>query len=682
MWVGEGMDAMGSLTRDDLEALFTKSRVGFWKLEICEGASPRLYADDTMCELIGVPADAAPEECYVALHAGIHPDERELFKDYVTGLVIGGSEIIYRFVHPIEGVMTVRCSGTRMDSAPGMISLVGCHQPLTGISRLESGKLSEIDLSKANHHLVHERTLVEGYYKELLDIAGCGILSYTLPGHQVILMNAEARRMYGVEDVPDMQSHLAEIFSRVDYPDANAVEQLKALRSKDGSHDYRFSIRNARGQLVEAIARTQIVVTPEGERAIVTTFADISENVVLREGMEQARRAGAAKMDFLRRMSHDIRTPINGILGMIEIAEHSDGDFAKIEECHRKAREASGYLLDLVNSILDMSKLESGNVTLGHEPFDLLETIDEVGNITRMNAEENAISVAVDSSGVAHRHLLGSPLHLRQVLLNITGNAVKYTRPNGSIELACREVAAEGGSALFEIVCSDNGYGMSEEFRAHAFDPFAQESERVCNTEKGTGLGLPIVKQLVELMGGSIELESKEDVGTTFAIRLPFEVDADFAEQVRDLDLDNGLSVEGLRVLVVDDNDLNREIATFMLERSGIVVSEADNGAEAVERFAASEPGEFGLVLMDVMMPVLDGLEATRAIRALDRPDACSVPIIAMTANAFRDDVARSIEAGMNAHLSKPIDKHELIAAIANWAGRARIAAGACGGCR
>lgn len=376
---------------------------------------------------------------------------------------------------------------------------------------------------------------------------------------------------------------------------------------------------------------------------------------------EEAQRANMAKTDFLRRMSHDIRTPINGIRGIISIANHHPDDIKKQKEYRDKIMEASGYLLDLVNNILDMNKLESGDIMLEYKPFDLMEVFRESNTIIQMQSEVNNIPLIVNNYEIQHTHLLGSPLHIKQILQNIVGNAIKYNRPGGSVTVSCTELFCENGKATYKMICTDTGYGMSDEFQKHAFEPFAQETKDARTTYMGTGLGLCIAKQFVELMGGTISLESKQNVGTTFTIILSFDIDSHYLEASEEKQNVTDISLEGIHALLVEDNDLNMEIAKFILEKNGIVVTTAWNGQEAVEVFKASRKNQFDVILMDVMMPVMDGLEATRMIRGLEREDAATIPVIAITANAFLDDMQQSKDAGMNAHLSKPLQEQEML---------------------
>ena len=387
----------------------------------------------------------------------------------------------------------------------------------------------------------------------------------------------------------------------------------------------------------------------------------------LKEAARRAESANRAKTQFLQRMSHDIRTPINGIQGMVEIGEYYKDDPEKQSQCRQSIRESARLLLELVNEVLDMGKLESGEIVLEERPFDLIALLDSVGGLPEQSAAARGIRVDRKPREVQHTALIGSPVYLKRLLMNIYSNAVKYNKDNGSITVRCRELRTEGDTAWFEFICADTGIGMSEEFQKYLFEPFAQEHSTARSAYDGTGLGMAIAKALTEKMGGTITFTSREGEGTTFRITLPFRIDtAGRLPQQPAAEPEVSDALRGMRILLAEDNELNMEIAEFMLQSAGAEVTEAHDGREAVELFRASPPGHFDAVLMDVMMPVLDGYQATGIIRASERPDA-GVPVIAMTANAFVEDRQRAREAGMTEHLPKPLDQAVLVQTLRRW---------------
>ena len=387
----------------------------------------------------------------------------------------------------------------------------------------------------------------------------------------------------------------------------------------------------------------------------------------LAKAAREASSANSAKTEFLRRMSHDLRTPINGVRGMVEVGNANADDLQKQTECRSKIWTASGLLLDLANEALDMSRLESGQVDLNLVPTDMVALNREVCDILERQAEERLVTIICDQRTLDHPYARVSVTHLKRLLLNIAGNAVKYNRQGGYVRLTCREVEPVDGVPVYEYTIADNGIGMSEEFQQHLYEPFSREEQQVEGASSGTGLGASIAKQLVELMGGTMSFTSALGQGTMFTICLPFEKckSSEIPQAVR-VDAGDSDVLQGLRVLLVEDNDLNAEIAQFTLDRAGAVVTHVKDGESAVETFAASALHEYDVVLMDIMMPGIDGLEATRQIRALDREDAATTPIIAVSANAFADDRRLSREAGMNAHLSKPVSSQDLVEALAH----------------
>ena len=379
---------------------------------------------------------------------------------------------------------------------------------------------------------------------------------------------------------------------------------------------------------------------------------------------KKAEAANRAKTEFLQRMSHDIRTPINGICGMVDIADHYADDVEKQSEYREKVKSASHLLLEMLNDVLDMSKLESGEVMLEEIPLKLSSIFEEVFVVIGQMAAEQNIRIMWEEKEIIHWNLIGSPIHVKRILMNILSNAVKYNKENGDIYISCREIVSDQPEmTTIEFTCRDTGIGMAEAFQKQIFEPFAQEHTGSRTRFAGTGLGMPITKKLVEKMGGTIVFESEEGAGTTFVIRIPFKIDLDVDKREEKKDISEK-SIKGLHVLLAEDNELNMEIAEFMLQTEGAVVTKAWNGQEAVDIFRKSRSGEFDVILMDIMMPVMNGYEAAKMIRSLDREDAKVIPIIAMTANAFTEDKMRAKEAGMDEHIAKPVDGKLLVKVI------------------
>ena len=797
---------MKKLNEEDIRAYFQAGNSGFWKVEFEEGKKTKLYTDEITNELFGITEDMSPEKCMEYVEKHIYPQEKECFRDYIEELKSHESEAVYRYMHPVKGVIYIRCTGRRVPSPDNMIWLVGYHQEAEDIVRFEKEKLLENRLLQQNQHLKDENKNQIFYYKELLDTISVGVLSYTLPEHEIVHMNAEAMRIYGVETSEEAQENLGRLIGAVSYLNQNVIEKLMNMRYHDGAVSYECVIPDRKGNLTPAIAKTEIFYTSNGKKTILTTFLDISENVTLKKSLKEAQasnavisaiskiywtiysmdlrtdsfeevvggevmhrltgshgcaseafrtarksvisredqqsmreffdvttladrlkqeetiareylaadghwhmgrfivkqraangtvtevlyvarditeekkqefeyqeqlkrtaqeaeKANVSKTDFLRRMSHDIRTPINGIRGITQIANHFPQDLQKQQECRDKVLTASGFLLNLVNDILDVNKMESGTLQLEEKTFDLRKVLSESSGIVEMQGREKGISLSVGAANIIHNQLVGSPLHLQQILQNIGSNAVNYNHVGGKIIVSCEEISSDDRIAVFEFTCTDNGIGMSEEFQKHLFEPFTQENRLEQNVSMGTGLGMTIVSQLVTMMGGRISFTSKVDEGTSFVVTLPFHIVADVELKMPESSGEN-VSLEGKRALLVEDNELNMEIAQFILENENMKVSCAWNGKEAVDIFAGSKPGEYDLILMDIMMPVMDGLEATRQIRAMDRLDAKLIPIAAMSANAFQDDVERSKKAGMNKHISKPLTGEGVIREI------------------
>lgn len=505
---------------------------------------------------------------------------------------------------------------------------------------------------------------------------------------KVVATNAVEPTMSGVFDLPATDAVIVDgikercLAGRVRLVNANGEWYLGTFGKARNFYVYTYAPARRYFETVAAVVAS-VLALYGGAMAAVVMMRRRAEHQHLTDLLQQERNYGdklakaareassanSAKTEFLRRMSHDLRTPINGIRGMVEVGDANADNLQKQTECRSKIWTASGLLLDLANEALDMSRLESGQVDLELVPTNLVALTREVRDILERQAEERLVTIICDQQALDHPFARASVTHLKRLLVNIAGNAVKYNRRGGYVRLTCREVEPVDGVPVYEYTIVDNGIGMSEEFQQHLYEPFTREEQQVEGASSGTGLGASIAKQLVELMGGTMSFTSALGQGTTFTIRLPLEkCERSEIPQAARVGAGDSDALQGLRVLLVEDNDLNAEIAQFTLDRAGAIATHVKDGESAVETFAASAPHEYDVVLMDIMMPGIDGLEATRRIRALDREDAATTPIIAVSANAFADDRRLSREAGMNAHLSKPVSSQELIEALAHIA--------------
>ena len=390
------------------------------------------------------------------------------------------------------------------------------------------------------------------------------------------------------------------------------------------------------------------------------TVARKKQEQAIMELLEKVRHANSVKSEFLSRMSHDLRTPINGILGMLSIMEKSKEDPGRQRECRRKIRVSTEHLLSLVNDVLEVSKLEKGRSAV-EEPFDLHDTLEDCITILSAQAEEKGIRLTLEETDLQHSRLIGNPLGLRQILMHTIDNAIKYNQPDGSVAVQVKENACQGEKGIYQFVIRDTGIGIGEEFKKHIFEPFTQEHQSARTNYSGVGLGMSIVKKLVDEMKGTIAVDSQIGKGSVFEITLPIQIDQTYHEKPEEEERDIQGNISGMRVLLVEDNEINCEIVEFMLEEAGAEVVTAGDGKAAVDAFAAAAAETFDCILMDLMMPVMSGYEAARVIRGLDRPDAKTVPIIALSANAFEEDIALAKDAGMNEHLAKPVDIRKML---------------------
>ena len=462
------------------------------------------------------------------------------------------------------------------------------------------------------------------------------MLGYKTPKE---LMEASSGSILGLAHPDDIEVGLADALNQYTYSDHYAT--IYRIRCKDGTYKY-----------IED--RGQKVVKEDGTIEHWNLMLDKNDFMHKSIELESEKKANKSKSDFLSRMSHDMRTPLNGIIGLLQIAERHFDDKDLLLESHKKMQVAANYLLSLINDVLQMSKIEDGNVPLTKDIIDFSELTKDILVIIEQRAKERGIKMQFNAKNdIRYPFVYGSPVHLRQIFLNIYGNCIKYNHIGGSIVTTSDYTETDDGVVMYEWTITDTGIGMSKEYKEHIFEPFSQERQYIGSAHHGIGLGMSIVKGLIEKMGGSIEVESEEGVGSTFIIKIPFKI-ASTPDKVNKQTSE--LKIDGLNLLLVEDNELNAEIAETLLSDEGAAVTVAKDGSQAVNIFKEKPEGSFDAILMDIMMPVMDGLTATKKIRTLNHPDAKKIPIIAMTANAFKEDKEKCLAAGMNAHLAKPIE--------------------------
>ncbi len=647
----------------NIKAILRASRMGMWRVEMEEGKLPRFYADEVMDELLGIDREITPEERFVFHRSRIHPEDMRLFQEYSDKLTEARTEIVYRYIHPVSGAMFVRCGGERDTSVTEYVAVTGIHQDISETVRIEKEKEAERRLAELNDSLRKEKLRQDIYYKELLDIENCGVLAYTMPGHKVIHMNAEALRMYGIESVEAAQRELGPLLRQVYYPDSDVLNQLKKLRNEDDMVDYECIIGKGKANECHALAKTKVVHIPTGERAVLTTFVDVSDMVMLKNALRRAEEGSRAKSSFLFAMSHDLRTPMNAIIGYAELMEAHWGEKEVTTNYLQKLKGASQFLLALIGNVLEIARIESGKETLNEAPWNLMkleETLDILldGEISRKQLTVNR------NVNIRHANVYCDALKIREIIMNLLSNAVKYTSEGGKIVLDIEEKpSARDGFMTLQIRVSDNGIGISKEYVPYIFDAFTRERSSSESGIIGTGLGLRIVKSFVDLMNGDISVKSEPGKGTCFTVEISCRKIPEEELQQQMEEQPENVSLAGRRLLLAEDNGLNAEIAMTILQDADAEVELAADGKIAVDKLKDVPVGYYDAILMDIQMPNMNGYEATKAIRKLT-DERAKMPIIAMTANAFEEDRQAALAAGMDDYVAKPVEISELFRTI------------------
>lgn len=647
----------------NIKEILRASRMGMWRVEIEEGKPPRFYADEVMDELLGIDREITPEERFVFHRSRIYPEDMRLFQEYSDKLTAARTEIVYRYIHPVSGAMFVRCGGERDTSVTEYVAVTGIHQDISETVRIEKEKEAERRLAELNDSLRKEKLRQDIYYKELLDIENCGVLAYTMPGHKVIHMNAEALRMYGIESVEAAQRELGPLLRQVYYPDSDVLNQLKKLRNEDDMVDYECIIGKGKANECHALAKTKVVHIPTGERAVLTTFVDVSDMVMLKNALRRAEEGSRAKSSFLFAMSHDLRTPMNAIIGYAELMEAHWGEKEVTTNYLQKLKGASQFLLALIGNVLEIARIESGKETLTEAPWNLMkleETLDILldGEISRKQLTVNR------NVNIRHANVYCDALKIREIIMNLLSNAVKYTSEGGKIVLDIDEKpSARDGFMTLQIRVSDNGIGISKEYVPYIFDAFTRERSSSESGIIGTGLGLHIVKSFVDLMNGDISVKSEPGKGTCFTVEISCRKIPEEELQQQMEEQPENVSLAGRRLLLAEDNGLNAEIAMTILQDADAEVELAADGKIAVDKLQDVPVGYYDAILMDIQMPNMNGYEATKAIRKLT-DERAKMPIIAMTANAFEEDRQAALAAGMDDYVAKPVEISELFRTI------------------
>ena len=647
----------------NIKEILRASRMGMWRVEMEEGKPPRFYADEVMDELLGIDREITPEERFVFHRSRIYPEDMRLFQEYSDKLTEARTEIVYRYIHPVSGAMFVRCGGERDTSVTEYVAVTGIHQDISETVRIEKEKEAERRLAELNDSLRKEKLRQDIYYKELLDIENCGVLAYTMPGHKVIHMNAEALRMYGIESVEAAQRELGPLLRQVYYPDSDVLNQLKKLRNEDDMVDYECIIGKGKANECHVLAKTKVVHIPTGERAVLTTFVDVSDMVMLKNALRRAEEGSRAKSSFLFAMSHDLRTPMNAIIGYAELMEAHWGEKEVTTNYLQKLKGASQFLLALIGNVLEIARIESGKETLTEAPWNLMkleETLDILldGEISRKQLTVNR------NVNIRHANVYCDALKIREIIMNLLSNAVKYTSEGGKIVLDIEEKpSARDGFMTLQIRVSDNGIGISKEYVPYIFDAFTRERSSSESGIIGTGLGLRIVKSFVDLMNGDISVKSEPGKGTCFTVEISCRKIPEEELQQQMEEQPENVSLAGRRLLLAEDNGLNAEIAMTILQDADAEVELAADGKIAVDKLKDVPVGYYDAILMDIQMPNMNGYEATKAIRKLT-DERAKMPIIAMTANAFEEDRQAALAAGMDDYVAKPVEISELFRTI------------------
>ena len=646
----------------EMDEILRGAQIGIWTLEMDGVKAPRLHPNPTMCTLLGVSQEMSPEEVYQFWYHRIPPKYVTPVLDYIQKVIHESySEITYPWNHPLLGQIWIRCGGILYPDYQGNgICIRGYHQDVTRNIENERKYQNLTAATSQIYHAIYHIDLIQDRIEKLAganqNYTPTGVVTSATAQLNDILEKMVAPSHHEIMqyffDLTTVNDRLhGKLFISREYPSPQGIWRRATIIVQN---------RDTDDDVTEILYVTQIIDDYKQK--------ELAYQQELVKAVESANQANTAKTDFLNRMSHDIRTPLNGILGMLDIAQKNETNPKALLECHEKMRTAAFHLKALVNDVLDMQRMETDRFFLEQIPFDIREILDNCWSMLEAQASRLDITLEkIKPGSLKYPYLIGSPLHIRQIFMNLLSNAIKYNKPGGSISVHAKIIRQVHQNVIYKFIISDTGIGISPEFQKHIFEPFAQEDTGTRTIYKGTGLGMAIVHRLVQEMGGTIQLKSEKNVGSTFTLILPFTIDEHQPSASAETATDTPADLTDLHILVVEDNELNLEIAVFSLEAAGLNVSTAINGLKAVRLFEKSKPYEYDIILMDIMMPVMNGLDAAKAIRGLSRPDATTVPIIALSANAFAEDIQKSKNAGINEHLAKPLEMDKVLKVIASY---------------
>ena len=646
----------------EMDEILRGAQIGIWTLEMDGVKAPRLHPNPTMCTLLGVSQEMSPEEVYQFWYHRLPPKYVTPVLDYIQKVIHESySEITYPWNHPLLGQIWIRCGGILYPDYQGNgICIRGYHQDVTRNIENERKYQNLTAATSQIYHAIYHIDLIQDRIEKLAganqNYTPTGVVTSATAQLNDILEKLVAPSHHEIMqyffDLTTVNDRLhGKLFISREYPSPQGIWRRATfiVQNRDTDDD-----------VTEILYVTQIIDDYKQK--------ELAYQQELVKAVKSANQANTAKTDFLNRMSHDIRTPLNGILGMLDIAQKNETNPKALLECHEKMRTAAFHLKALVNDVLDMQRMETDRFFLEQIPFDIREILDNCWSMLEAQASRLDITLKkIKPGSLKYPYLIGSPLHIRQIFMNLLSNAIKYNKPGGSISVHAKIIRQVHQNVIYKFIISDTGIGISPEFQKHIFEPFAQEDTGARTIYKGTGLVMAIVHRLVQEMGGTIQLKSEKNVGSTFTLILPFTIDEHQPSASAETATDTPADLTDLHILVVEDNELNLEIAVFSLEAAGLNISTAINGLEAVRLFEKSKPYEYDIILMDIMMPVMNGLDAAKAIRGLSRPDAPTVPIIALSANAFAEDIQKSKNAGINEHLAKPLEMDKVLKVIASY---------------